>query len=60
MISSLVLSCASVTTHNKQSLSATLYKGGQILTMKGDTPEYEEAVVELGGKIAFIGSLSDA
>ncbi len=60
MISSLVFSCASVTTHNKQSQSATLYKGGQILTMEGDTPVYEEAVVELGGKIAFIGSLSDA
>ena len=38
----------------------TLYFGGRILTMVGETAQYVEAVVEKGGKIAFTGSLTDA
>ena len=38
----------------------TLYFGGRILTMVGETAQYVEAVVEKDGKIAFTGSLTDA
>ncbi|NRB36914.1 MAG: amidohydrolase family protein [Pseudomonadales bacterium] len=39
---------------------ATLYFGGDILTMQGDTPSYVEAVVEKNGKIIFVGDKSAA
>ena len=35
---------------------ATVYYGGDIITMEGDAPQYAEAVVEQDGKIAFIGT----
>lgn len=38
----------------------TLYFGGRILTMVGETAQYVEAVVEKDGKIAFTGSLANA
>ncbi|XP_031566738.1 uncharacterized protein LOC116301762 [Actinia tenebrosa] len=41
----------------------SLYYGGRILTMVGETKEtvqYVEAVVEMDGKIAFAGSLTEA
>lgn len=38
----------------------TLYFGGRILTMVGETATYVEAVVEKDGKIAFTGSLAEA
>lgn len=40
--------------------TSTLYYDGEILTMKGDTPEYAEALVEQEGKIVFVGSLKEA
>lgn len=38
----------------------TLYHGGSILTMAGDSPTYVEALVEQDGKIIFTGSKADA
>jgi predicted amidohydrolase YtcJ len=40
--------------------NATVYYGGDILTMKGDTPEYVEALVVKDGKISFVGESSQA
>lgn len=39
---------------------ATLYSGGDILTMEGDAPRYAEALVEAGGQIVFVGRMSEA
>ena len=41
-------------------LKQTLYHGGDIITMAGDTPSYVEAVVQREGKIVFTGSKADA
>jgi hypothetical protein len=38
----------------------TIYMGGNILTMAGPEPEYVEALVVDGGKISFVGSLTEA
>ncbi|WP_370392331.1 amidohydrolase [uncultured Winogradskyella sp.] len=40
--------------------NATVYYGGDILTMKGDAPEYVEALVVKDGKISFVGESSKA
>jgi len=40
--------------------SATLYSGGDILTMAGDQPTYAEALVERGGRIVYVGALAGA
>ncbi|WP_367990630.1 amidohydrolase [Vibrio sp. NTOU-M3] len=37
----------------------TIYFGGDILTMDGETPNYVEAVATLNGKILFAGSKDD-
>lgn len=39
---------------------SSLYRGGTIITMDGDTPQTVEAVVTRGGRIAFAGSESEA
>jgi predicted amidohydrolase YtcJ len=39
---------------------ATIYYGGDILTMVGDRPQYVEAIVTAGDTIAFTGSLENA
>jgi len=44
----------------KTEKSPVLYYNGDIITMDGDTPQYAEAVVEKDGKIAFVGSKSEA
>lgn len=38
----------------------TIYFGGDILTMKGKTPEYASALAVRGGKIAYVGPRSGA
>ncbi len=43
-----------------QDPGATLWRGGTIITMDGDTPTMAEAVVERDGKIAFVGQEADA
>lgn len=40
--------------------SATLYRGGPIVTMDGDTPQTVEAVVTRNGRITFAGSEKEA
>ena len=37
-----------------------IYGGGDIITMKGDLPEYAESLVVRDNKILFVGSLKDA
>lgn len=44
----------------KQASQATVYYGGDILTMEGDAPEYVEAVVVRDGKIEFTGLSGEA
>jgi predicted amidohydrolase YtcJ len=39
---------------------ATVYSGGEILTMVGDRPSYAEALVERGGRILQVGALAEA
>ncbi len=39
---------------------STLYYGGDIITMNGDTPQYAEAIVIKEGKIEFVGTTSEA
>ena len=39
---------------------ATVYSGGDILTMQGPTPKYVEALVEKDGRILFVGKKSGA
>ena len=39
---------------------ATLYSGGDILTMAGPKPVYAEALVERGGRIGYVGPLAGA
>ena len=41
-------------------LKQTLYYDGDILTMKGDKPQYVEAVIERDGKIVYAGKKADA
>ena len=41
-------------------LQQTMYYGGDIITMAGDTPSYVEAVVQREGKIIYTGSKADA
>jgi len=41
-------------------IQPTIYYGGDIITMEGNTPHYTEAVVEQNGKIVFIGNKTDA
>ena len=41
-------------------LKQTVYYGGDIITMAGDTPTYVEAVVQREGRIIFTGSKADA
>jgi predicted amidohydrolase YtcJ len=40
--------------------SASVYFNGDILTMEGDKPQYVEAVVVQGKKIAYAGNIRDA
>jgi hypothetical protein len=42
------------------SLQATVYSGGDIITMRGKMPEYAEALVVQDGKIVFVGSKNTA
>ena len=39
---------------------ATVYYGGDILTLEGDTPQYVEALVVRDGKIEFAGASGEA
>lgn len=55
----LLFSC--VNTEKKETQStATVYYGGDIVTMAGDTPQYAEAIVIRDGKIEFVGESGEA
>ncbi|QCK15613.1 amidohydrolase [Mangrovivirga cuniculi] len=54
-----IISCGSDLSNENTSYS-TIYSGGDILTMKGDSPEYVEALVVQDGEIVFAGSLDKA
>jgi predicted amidohydrolase YtcJ len=55
----LLFSC--VDTEKKETQStATVYYGGDIVTMAGDTPQYAEAIVIRDGKIEFVGESGEA
>ena len=41
---------------NQKENTATVYFGGDIITMAGDTAEYPEALVINDGNIIFVGS----
>ena len=41
-------------------LQQTLYHGGEIITMAGDSPTYVEAVVQREGRIIYTGNKADA
>jgi predicted amidohydrolase YtcJ len=40
--------------------NASVYYGGDIITMEGDSAQYVEAIVEKGGEIVFVGSKEKA
>ena len=40
--------------------ATTVYRGGDILTMRGETPEYVEQLVVRDGKIVFAGAAAEA
>jgi predicted amidohydrolase YtcJ len=42
------------------SAAATMYYGGDIITMEGDSAQYAEALVEKDGKILFVGARDEA
>jgi len=52
----IAVACNTETTPSDQ----TLYFNGDILTMKGESPQYAEAIVEEDGKIVFVGTLNAA
>jgi len=63
LICSMLLACTLVQAATSKSLlqqKQTLYYGGDIVTMEGDSPHYVEAVMERDGKIIFAGKKADA
>ena len=40
--------------------NSTLYFGGDIITMEGNTPQYPQSIVIQNGKIVFVGSKTNA
>lgn len=53
-------SCKDIKKEETSNNTATVYFGGDIITMEGDTPQYAEAVVVNDGKIVFVGTFSEA
>lgn len=45
---------------NKEVIAATMYYGGDMITMEGDSATYAEAIVVKDGKITFVGSRDEA
>ena len=52
----LTIACTTKTPSSNQ----TIYYNGDIITMKGDNPQYVEALIEEDGKIKFVGTLKEA
>lgn len=51
---------SSLDSSGQHAAEATLYYGGDIITMEGDSARYEEAIVVKDGKILFVGSKDKA
>lgn len=68
LVTAVLTACASVPATNEQRAAtnavplspATVYFGGDILTMAGAAPQYVEALVVRDGKIEFVGSKAAA
>lgn len=56
----LLSSCKDVKKEEAINNTATVYFGGDIITMEGDSPQYAEAVVINEGKIVFVGASKEA
>jgi predicted amidohydrolase YtcJ len=54
------LACGLIGTWGSAAAAATLYSGGDILTMAGPKPAYAEALVEQDGRILYVGPLAGA
>ena len=48
------------TASKTEAINATIYYGGNIITMEGDSAVYAEAIVEKEGKIIFVGDKATA
>jgi predicted amidohydrolase YtcJ len=59
IITFILISCGQ-DKRNAEVNSTSVYSGGDIIIMEGDTPSYAEAIVINNGKIEFVGSASDA
>ncbi|ULQ54735.1 amidohydrolase [Flavihumibacter fluvii] len=57
LLAALLWSCND---HPEIGSAATLYFGGDIITMEGDLPAYAEALVVKEGKISFVGNKDEA
>lgn len=55
-----VLAAFAPTAGGADAPAATIYSGGPILTMEGDSPHYVQALVEQGGRIVFVGTRAEA
>ena len=54
-------SCSQPDKQNKPAaIPSTIYFGGDIITMEGDSAVYAETVVEREGKILFVGTKEEA
>lgn len=62
LIGLLILSCKTDQNKSDETLksNATVYYGGDIITMVGNSPEYIEALVERNGIIEFAGDANEA
>ena len=49
-----------ISCRNQNESEATMYYGGDIITMEGDSAQYAEAIVVQDGKILFVGSKDEA
>ncbi len=56
----LLTACSESKKEASESVNQTLYFGGDILTMAGETPTYAEAILVEDDKIAYVGSLAEA
>ena len=66
VLAAIFLSNCANETENKETesdtndLSQTIYYGGDIITMEGDSPQYVEAVIEREGEIIYAGPKASA
>lgn len=60
LIFAIVITTFACQTEKKTNDDLAIYYGGDIVTMKGDTPEYVEALVVKDGKIEFVGNKAEA